>query len=367
MAGKAMIWALPVCSFWKISAMTHQCLSVLATASRRVALFKPRRLVLAVLAMAAASLPLSGWAQAPETAAQWPKRSIRVISPWSAGSGTDIVARLISERLRQELGVPVVVEARTGASGNIGAELAARQPADGYTFLITSASFAIAPSLFKSLSYDPLKDFVAVTKIATAPLLVLVPANSPIRSMADLIARAKKDPASVNYGSFGNGSPSHLMGESINKLAGIRMTHVPYTGGGAATDLQGGSLTMAILDALSQTPQVKAGKVRALALNGTQRLPGLPDVPTLRETGVAFDSVGWHAMFAPAGTPADIIDKLNKAVNRIIAMPEVQTRLFEAGSFPVQPATTPQQWQEQFRKDVQNWGDMVRMSGATIQ
>ena len=328
-----------------------------------------RRAALSLLALGATATPFVARAQAPaqETAAQWPKRSIRIVSPWAAGGGTDIVARLVADRLRQELGVPVVVEARPGAAGNIGSELVARQPADGYTFLITSASFAIAPSLYKNLAYDPLKDFTAVTKIATAPLLVLVPANSPIRTMADLIAKAKKDPASVNYGSFGNGSPSHLMGESINKLAGIRMTHVPYTGGGAATDLQGGSLTVAILDALSQTSQVKAGKVRALALNGTNRLPALPDVPTLKETGLAFESVGWHAMFAPAGTPPEIIDKVNKAVNRIIAIPEVQNRLFDAGSFPVQPATTPQQWQEQFRKDVQNWGEMVRMSGATIQ
>ncbi len=296
----------------------------------------------------------------------WPNRSIRIVSPWAVGGGTDIVARLIADRLRQELGVAVLVDARPGASGNIGSEHVARQPSDGYTLLVTSASFAIAPSLYRSLSFSPLKDFVPVTKIATAPLLVLVPANSLIRTMADLIALTKKDPKQVTYGSFGNGSPAHLMGESINKLAGIQMTHVPYTGGGAATDLQGGILTVAILDALSQTPQVKAGKVRALALNGTQRLPTLPDVPTLIETGIAFDTVGWQAMFAPAGTPKAIVDKLNQAVNRVIAIPEVQAKIFDAGCFPVKPATTSVQWGEMFRKDVQSWADMVKMSGASI-
>ena len=328
--------------------------------SRRVA---TRRLVIAAAALAA---PWTAQAQAPESPSQWPRRTVRLVSPWAVGGGTDIVARLVAERLRQELGVAVVVDARPGASGNIGAEHVARQAPDGYTFLITSAGFAIAPSLNRTLSFDPLRDFVAVTKIATAPLLVLVAPQSPIRTMADLVALAKKDPTAVTYGSFGNGSPSHLMGETINKLAGIRMNHVPYAGGGAATDLQGGSLTVAILDALSQTPQVKAGKVRALALNGHQRLPALPDVPTLREAGIAFDTVGWHALFAPVNTPREIVEKINAAVNRIIAIPEVQARIFEAGSFPVHPSTSPQQWQEMFRKDVQAWAEMVKLSGASV-
>ncbi|MFZ9408011.1 MAG: Bug family tripartite tricarboxylate transporter substrate binding protein, partial [Burkholderiaceae bacterium] len=138
------------------------------------------------------------------------------------------------------------------------------------------------------------------------------------------------------------------------------------TGGGAATDLQGGSLTLAILDAVSQTPQVKAGKLRALALNGTQRLPALPDVPTLIESGIPFELVGWHAMFAPAGTPREVVDKLNRVVNQIITLPEVKARIFEVGAFPVQPPTTAEQWGAMFRKDVQGWGDLVRSSGATI-
>ncbi len=305
-------------------------------------------------------------AQGATGTGDWPNRPIRLIHPWAAGGGGDIVSRLLAERMRTELGQPVVVENRPGAGGNVGAELAARQPPDGYTIMTTAGGFAIAPSLYRTLSYDPVKDFVPVTKIATAPILVLVRADSPLRTMADLVAMAKKDPKAVTYGSFGNGSPAHLMGESINKLAGISMTHVPYTGGGAATDLQGGSLTMAILDALSQTPQVKAGKVRALALNGTQRLPALPDVPTLVECGIPFELVGWHAMFAPAGTPRPIVERLNRVVNQVIAIPDVRTRIFEAGSFPVSPPTTVDQWGAMFRQDVQAWGELVRATGASV-
>jgi tripartite-type tricarboxylate transporter receptor subunit TctC len=201
--------------------------------------------------------------------------------------------------------------------------------------------------------------------MASAPLLVLVRADSPLRSMADLVALAKRDPKGVSFASFGVGSPSHLIGESINRTAGISMTHVPYSAGNAATDLQGGQVTVAILDALSQTPQVKAGRLRALALNGSQRLPSLPDVPTLNESGLPFDLVGWHAMFAPAGTPREIVERLNRLTNQIMALPELRSRLFELALFPVQPPTTPEQWGAMFRSDVQAWGDLVRSAGVT--
>lgn len=306
-------------------------------------------------------------AQAGASAAGWPSRAIRIIQPAGAGGGGDIVSRLLAEKLQAELGQPVVVENRPGAGGNIGAQLAARQTPDGYTMMITAGSFAIAPSLFKTLGYDPFKDFVPVTKIAVAPLIVLVRADSPIRTMADLVALAKKDPKGVNYASFGIGTPSHMIGESINRKAGISMAHVPYATGTASaiSDLIGGQVTVAIWDALSQTPNVKAGKLRALALNGDQRLPALPDVPTLTETGIPFELVGWHGMFAPAGTPREIVERLNRLVNQIIARPEVKARFFELAMFPVQPPTTPEQWGASFRQDVQAWGELVRNAGIT--
>lgn len=317
-------------------------------------------------ALGSSSSALAQSSSSPSGQSNWPNRPIRLIHPWAAGGGGDIVARLLAEKMGQELGQAVVVENRPGAGGNIGAQLAARQPADGYTVMTTAGGFAIAPSLFKSLGYDPLADFIPVTKIAVAPLLVLVRADSPLRSIADLIALAKKDPKIVNYGSFGVGSPSHLIGESINRQAGISMNHVPYSAGNASTDLMGGQLTLAILDALSQTPQVKAGKFRALALNGTQRLPALPDVPTLGEVGIPFELVGWHAMFVPTGTPNDIVNRLNQTVNRILARPEVKARMFDLAMFPVQPQTSPEQWGAMFRQDIHGWRELIRQAGITL-
>ena len=306
-------------------------------------------------------------AMAPLAGAQggWPNKPIKIVQPFAAGGGGDIVSRLLAEKMQAELGQPVVVENRPGAGGNIGAQQVSRLPADGYTLMTTSGAFAISPSLFKSLGYDPVKDFVPVTKIAIAPLLVLVRADSPLRTMADLIALAKKDPKGVSYASFGIGSPSHMIGESINKQAGITMAHVPYSAGNAVTDLLGGQVTVAILDALSQTPQVKAGKLRALALNGNQRLPALPDVPTLTESGIPFELVGWHALFAPAGTSREVVERLNRLVNQIITQPDVKARLFELAMFPVQPPTSPEQWGTMFKRDVQSWGDLVRAAGIT--
>lgn len=334
-----------------------------ARPSRRQAL---DRLLAAAAAVAAPGLALThGASVQAQTGGAWPNKPLRLIHPWAAGGGGDIVARLLSERMQAELGVQVLVENRPGAGGNIGAQLAARQPADGYTIMTTAGGFAIAPSLFRNLGYDPIKDFVPVTKMASAPLLVLVRADSPLRTMADLVALAKRDPKGVSFASFGVGSPSHLIGESINRTAGITMTHVPYSAGNAATDLQGGQVTVAILDALSQTPQVKAGRLRALALNGPLRLPSLPEVPTLNESGIPFDLVGWHAMFAPAGTPREIVERLNRVTNQIMALPELRSRLFDLALFPVQPPTTPEQWGAMFRSDVQAWGDLVRSAGVT--
>ncbi len=300
-------------------------------------------------------------------AGAWPNRQIRLVVPGSAGGGSDIIARMLADKMRVELGQPVIVENRPGAGGNLGADIVARQPPDGYTILSTTGGLAIAPSIYKNLTFDPVKDFIPVTKMATAPLLVLVRADSPLRTIADLVALAKKAPNAVSFGSFGNGSPAHLIGEAINRAAGIKMTHVPYaTTAGATNDLQGGLLTTAVLDALSMTPQVKAGRFRALALNGTNRLPTLPEVPTLVESGIPFELVGWHAMFVPVGTPREIVERLNRVVNQIVALPELRTRIIEVGSFQVQPPTTPEQWGAQFRDEVQKWTEVVRWSGASI-
>lgn len=344
---------------------THRLAQAVASAQSTRRRTLARWLATVAVVTLTPAMSAGAWAQGTTATGAWPNKPVRIVQPFAAGGGGDIVTRLLAEKMQAELGQPVVVENRAGAGGNIGAQMVARQPADGYTLMTTSGGFAIAPSLFKSLGYDPVKDFVPVTKIAVAPLLVLVRVDSPLRSMADLIALAKKDPKGVSYASFGIGSPSHMIGESINRQAGIAMAHVPYSGGNAATDLLGGQVTIAILDALSQTPQVKAGKMRALALNGSQRLPALPDVPTLTESGIPFDLVGWHGMFAPAGTPRDIVERLNRMVNQIIAQPDVKARLFDMAMFPLQQPTTPEQWGTMFRSDVLAWGELVRKAGIT--
>jgi len=332
-----------------------------ARPSRRQAL---DRLLAAAAAVAAPGLALTHAASVQaQTGGAWPNKPIRLIHPWAAGGGGDIVARLLSERMQAELGVQVLVENRPGAGGNIGAQLAARQPADGYTIMTTAGGFAIAPSLFRNLGYDPIKDFVPVTKMASAPLLVLVRADSPLRTMADLVALAKRDPKGVSFASFGVGSPSHLIGESINRTAGITMTHVPYSAGNAATDLQGGQVTVAILDALSQTPQVKAGRLRALALNGPLRLPSLPEVPTLNESGIPFDLVGWHAMFAPAGTPIEIITTLHSAMARATQTEAVSKPLITNGLTPA--PTSPEELDHIMREEIRRWSDVLK-SGVKI-
>lgn len=300
-------------------------------------------------------------------AQDFPNKPIRLVVPFPAGGGTDIVARKLAEHLRQDLGQPVIVETRPGASGNIGADAVARSAPDGYTLMLTAAPFAIAPAMFKSLSFDPLKDFTPIAQLATVPLLVVTRAESPLNSVADIVATARKAPDSLSYASFGNGSPPHLVGESMKLLTGTRMAHVPYKGGQSAlADILSGQISFAIMDVVSMTPLVKAGRLKALAITGPQRAPSLPEVPTLSQAGVAFDTVGWYAVFGPAGVPAAVTDKLNTALVKAMATPDMRALILNGGSIPIEPASSPAQWGRQFRSDVETWAKVARESGARI-
>lgn len=300
-------------------------------------------------------------------AQDFPNKPIRLVVPFPAGGGTDIVARKLAEHLRQGLGQPVIVETRPGASGNIGADAVARSAPDGYTLMLTAAPFAIAPAMFKSLSFDPLKDFTPIAQLATVPLLVVTRAESPLNSVADIVATARKAPDSLSYASFGNGSPPHLVGESMKLLSGTRMAHVPYKGGQSAlADILSGQISFAIMDVVSMTPLVKAGRLKALAITGPQRAPSLPEVPTLSQAGVAFDTVGWYAVFGPAGVPAAVTDKLNTALVKAMATPDMRALILNGGSIPIEPASSPAQWGRQFRSDVETWAKVARESGARI-
>lgn len=295
----------------------------------------------------------------------FPNKPVKIVVPFPPGGGADIIARMISAGLSEKWKQPVIVDNRAGASGNIGAEFVAKQRPDGYTLLLTSAPLAIAPAVFNDLSFDPIKSFTPITQIASVPLVLLTRANSPVKNMESLIELARKDGDKVSFGSFGNGSPAHLVGESINQIANLKMTHVPYKGSSEALpDLVSGQITFAVLDAISTTPMIKSGQLRALAIMGKERSPALPEVPTLAQSGVAFETVGWHAVFAPAGMSAQLADRLNHDINAVIASPQIRERIIAGGSIPASPPWTASGWRAQFAQDVKTWGDIVRQSGV---
>jgi tripartite-type tricarboxylate transporter receptor subunit TctC len=297
----------------------------------------------------------------------YPQKTVTFLVASSAGSGTDIVARLLAERMRDDLGQPIIVENRPGAAGNIGAAYVANGPKDGHTILLTAGALAIAPSVYEKLSYDPLKDLTGVAWLATVPLIVVTKPKNGLTSMQDVFAMAKRDPDSVTFGSFGMATPSHLAGESINQAIGLKLRHVPYNRGGASTDTMSGTITIAILDAFSTMPLVQAGELKALAVTGPRRLQALPDVPTLSESGVPFETVGWHGAFAPTGTPTAVIERLNAAFRKALAAPGMADRIVAGGSVPIDPPATAQQWDAQFRRDVESWAKVARAAEIRIK
>lgn len=300
-------------------------------------------------------------------AGNYPDKPIKLVVPFPPGGGTDTAARTLAQKLTTELKQAVIVENRSGASGNIGAAVVAHAKPDGYTLMLTAAPFAIGPALFKTLSFNPVKDFTAITQIATVPLVVVTRADSPLNTMADLIAAARKKDSDVTYATFGVGSPSNLNGEKIQQLAHIKMTQIPFKGSsGALPAVLSGRVTIGILDVVSMTPLIKSGRVKALAITGSVRSPELPNLPTLSQAGVPFDAVGWFGMFGPAGMPPAVVETLNTAVNKIFAMPDMRQMIIRNGSIPISPPTTARQWQTVFNNDVQVWGRIVRDAGITI-
>lgn len=294
-------------------------------------------------------------------------RPIRLVVPFPAGGGTDIVARRLGDHLRKELGQPVIVENRAGATGNIGADNVAHSAPDGCTLMLTAAPFAIAPAIFKNLPFDPVRDFTSVAQIAIVPLLVVTRSDSPLKSLADLEAAAKAKPDAVSYGTFGTGAPPHLVGVHMQSLGKFQMTHVPYKGGQAALpDLVSGQLDVAILDVVSMIPLISSGRLKALAITGPKRTTALPDVPTLTEAGVPFDTVGWYGLFGPAKMDPAVVARLNAAANKAMALPEMRAMLVDGGALPVDTPPTASQWQTQFAEQVQTWGKIARDAHITL-
>jgi tripartite-type tricarboxylate transporter receptor subunit TctC len=320
-----------------------------------------KRIAAVLLAIA---LPILHGTVAAQT---WPTKPIKWIVPFAPGGTTDILARTIGEKLATALGQPVVIENRPGAGGGVGAEFTAKAPPDGYTIMGgTISTHAINASLYKSLPYDPVKDFEPITLIARVPNMLVVNPDIPAKNVAELIALLKSSPGKYTFASSGNGTSQHLSGELFKSMAGVDMQHIPYKGSPPALqDVVGGQVTMTFDNITTAWPLAKGGKLRALAVTTAMRSPIAPDVPTLAEAGLAGYEVGsWQGVFAPAGTPPEIVRRLNVEMVKIINMPDVRDKLIGLGAEPV--ANTPEEFSALVKTEVVKWAGVVKQSGARV-
>ncbi len=297
----------------------------------------------------------------------WPGRPVRLIVPGPAGGAADVLARLVAERLAPRLGQPMVVENRPGAGTNIGMTAVARATPDGYTLGVGSiASNAINRWLYKSLPFDPERDFAPIGLIALVPNLMVVGPALPVRDVAGFIAYAKAHPGALNYGSIGAGSSQHLAGVQFGLAAGIGMQHVPYSGTGPLnTDLMEGRVQVVFQSSSAVAELVRAGRMRALAVSGTERQPGFPEVPTLREQGVDIVSTGWFGLVTPAGVPEPILDRLNRELVGVLEEPELRARIIAGGSIP--RPTSRQAFAQWMAAETARWREVVAATGATVE
>ena len=306
-------------------------------------------------------------AAAPQAFAQaWPDKPIRLIVNFGTGGAPDMVARLYAPRLSEALGQPVVVENRAGAGGNIGVEAVARSAADGYTLLSSaSSSFVIGPHIYTKLAFDPVKDIVPVAAAALTPMYLVVRPGLPAATVAELVAHARANPGKLNYGSAGAGTLPHAAAEMLLRTAGIRATHVPYKGSGAALAALLGDQVDFVFDPGVAIPQVKAGKVRLLAVGSAARSPGFQDTPTLREAGADMTAVSVVGLFAPAGTPAEIVARLNRELARIMQAPESRAALSAMAAEGI--TASPQEFAAQLARDRERFGVIVREAGIRAE
>jgi len=298
------------------------------------------------------------------SAQSYPAKPIRLIVPSTPGGSVDTLARTVGPRLAEKWGQQVIVDNRSGAGGAIAGELVAKSPPDGYTLLVgTVASLATNVSLQKKLPYDPAKDFAPVTLLATQNLMLLVHPSLPVKSVKELTALAKKRPGSLSFSSAGNGTGGHLSGELYKMLAGVDLLHVPYKGvAPAMIDVVSGQVTMTFASILSGAQQVRTGRLRALAVTGARRSPAVSDLPTMMEAGVAnYESATWYGIVAPAGTPADIINRLNGEITSILKGQEMNDRLTKEGADPV--GNTPAEFARHIQTEIEKWRKVIRAAG----
>jgi len=324
---------------------------------------KIAKALLSTAAIFVANLPLAAFSQTSPS--QWPDRPVKLILPFAAGGAADVVTRITMTRVGELTGKQFVVENRTGGSGNIGTEAAARSAPDGYTFLVGSpGTMAINPNFFSKLPYDAFKDFVATVHVAKFPQVVAVSNELPVKTLGDLLTLARSEPGKLNFGSSGNGSTGHLITESFLAQAGVKMTHVPFRGWRPAVQaLAGGHVNMVIDGLPSFTSVLQGGRVRLLGVTSAERWPELPDLPTVSEAAVrGFDLGSWVVLFAPSGVPGEILQKFASEVTRALSEREVVTRLRQVGALPM--GGTPAEAANFHRNEFSKWGEVIRQSGA---
>jgi tripartite-type tricarboxylate transporter receptor subunit TctC len=304
-------------------------------------------------------------AQAQDAAHSYPQRPVRLIDPYAPGGGSGLIARLLSDKLSPQWGKQIVVDNRPGAAAAIGSEMAAKSPPDGYTLLMgTSGSIAINPGMYPNLPYDPVRDLVAITQTSAQVNVLVLHPSVAASSVKELVALAASRPGQLNFSSAATGATGHLAGELFQSLAGVRMTHIPYKGSSpAAIAVISGEVQLMFGNVLAVLPHMNAGKLKAIAVSSRERAKALPNLPTIAEAGVpGYEAMGWNGVFAPAGTPRPIVDKLNRDIVAVLNMPDVRERLESMSSNPV--GGTPEQFGAYVRQEIDRWGKVIRATGV---
>ncbi len=320
-----------------------------------------RNILTSALALTALTLSFGAMAQA------WPSKPIRIVVPFPAGGGTDTIARETSQRVAAVTGWTFVIDNKPGAGGNLGVDAAAKAPADGYTIVIGQTSnLAINPTLYAKMPYDSQKDLAPIVLLANAPLVMVTGIGTPLKTLGDAVSAAKAKPGALNFASPGNGTVAHLTSEMFQKAAGIQTQHIPYKGAAQAlTDVISGSVELYMSSVPTLIGQIRNNKLRPLAVTSAKRVDDLPNVPTINESGFSgFDAVTWFGLLAPAGTPKDVVAKLNAEFNKALQNPELRQKLGNEGADPV--GGTPEQFAALIKNDIPRWGKVVKESGARV-
>ena len=304
---------------------------------------------------------------APAYAQTYPSKPVRIVIGFPPAGATDVVARTVSEKLAEALAQPVIVDNRPGAASNIGAELVAKAPKDGYTLFLGTVSTSVNPSLYRKLAYDPMRDFTPVTQVTGTPFMFVVHPSLPARSVKEFIALARGKPGELNYGSAGSGSGAHLFVEMFASMAKVKLQHIPYKGAApAATAILSGETIFMFENIVTVWPLARAGKLRALGVTTARRSAAAPEVPTIAEAGVpGYDANAWFGIFAPTGTPQAIVDRLNAEIVKIVKLPETRERFLSLGAEPA--GTSAAEFGAFFKNEVAKWAKVVKESGAKVE